>query len=468
MFLVGKSIPEHIKSLPQTVLNTPFGQMLQPQLDQSLRSLTQTPLVSTSTSTQDTDITKHNQKAGEHAHGVVHSVSSLTEISRLFSVAFNGCALIFFTSSTCPPCKIMYPTFDELAATHPKVTFIKIDINHASEAASYYQIRATPTFISFLKGKKYDEWSGANERKLRSNVALLMRAAFPPHPHLSLFLPALLPGSLHTVTYANVPPFDKVIAKIESIAQRDTSVKSMQQFLEKRAAALESQEQPLPDLSSFCKFLTKALSDIGPENLFAAYDILRAALIERRVNAFFVSGRGSECSLVLFEYVNKLEKCPYSLKLVALQLGCNLASHEETQRHLLESSELLSQLIKLALSCLTGLEKDTVHISAASLIFNLSIANYRVRSQQQHEGMLEEKQVELGAALLEAISLAENAAYFTGLLRALGLLTYCAPLDGELLDLCRAMDAIKTISDKMVMVADNAIAKEVIKLLLFE
>jgi hypothetical protein len=36
-FLVGKSIPDHISSLPQTVLQTPFGQMLRPMIEQSLR-----------------------------------------------------------------------------------------------------------------------------------------------------------------------------------------------------------------------------------------------------------------------------------------------------------------------------------------------------------------------------------------------------------------------------------------------
>src|SRR5690242_4801541 len=43
MFLVGKGIPGHITSLPQDVLNTPFGQMLRPQLDAMMRPITQAP-----------------------------------------------------------------------------------------------------------------------------------------------------------------------------------------------------------------------------------------------------------------------------------------------------------------------------------------------------------------------------------------------------------------------------------------
>ncbi|KAK5117732.1 hypothetical protein LTR85_008707 [Meristemomyces frigidus] len=44
MFLVGKGIPDHITSLPKRVLDTPFGQMLKPQIDASMRSVTQAPV----------------------------------------------------------------------------------------------------------------------------------------------------------------------------------------------------------------------------------------------------------------------------------------------------------------------------------------------------------------------------------------------------------------------------------------
>lgn len=40
-FLVGKSIPSYIKDLPETVLNTPFGQMLRPYVEQMMAPITQ-------------------------------------------------------------------------------------------------------------------------------------------------------------------------------------------------------------------------------------------------------------------------------------------------------------------------------------------------------------------------------------------------------------------------------------------
>lgn len=37
-FLVGKGVPERISSLPETVLRTPFGQMIRPMIEQAMQS----------------------------------------------------------------------------------------------------------------------------------------------------------------------------------------------------------------------------------------------------------------------------------------------------------------------------------------------------------------------------------------------------------------------------------------------
>lgn len=41
MFLVGVGIPDRITSLPQTVLETPFGQIIRRQLETSIQGITQ-------------------------------------------------------------------------------------------------------------------------------------------------------------------------------------------------------------------------------------------------------------------------------------------------------------------------------------------------------------------------------------------------------------------------------------------
>jgi thiol-disulfide isomerase/thioredoxin len=210
MFLVGKSIPAHITALPQTVLNTPFGQMLRPTLDRAMRGVTQAPTVPRIGQGPLPSSNNISQ------FGQVHYPKSAVELDGLLSAAKTTCAVIFFTSSTCAPCKMVYPAYDSLAEeAGAKGTLIKIDIGHLPDVARRFEIRATPTFISFLKGEKENEWSGADPSQLMGNVRLLLQMAHPPHPHSSLNLVTFNKISKSPILYTKTPPLDKLLAKIE-------------------------------------------------------------------------------------------------------------------------------------------------------------------------------------------------------------------------------------------------------------
>jgi len=57
--------------------------------------------------------------------------------------------------------------------------------------------------------------------------------------------------------------------------------------------------------------------------------------------------------------------------------------------------------------------------------------------------------VEVVASLLEAIRTeTESVENLRGLLLSLGLLVHCAPVDGEVADLCRAMEATRIVVEK--------------------
>jgi thiol-disulfide isomerase/thioredoxin len=175
MFLVGKGIPSHITSLPQTVLDTPFGQMLRPQIDAAMRPITQAPtpqpVAPVRPQTANANANAHNGSAGTAppvaadsplaaATGKVNNVTTIRDVDRLLNLAKDSSAIIFFTSSTCAPCKLVYQPYDDLAAeAGPKCVFIKIDFSHADQSISvrYPNVRATPTFITYLRGEKRDE-----------------------------------------------------------------------------------------------------------------------------------------------------------------------------------------------------------------------------------------------------------------------------------------------------------------------
>jgi len=71
-------------------------------------------------------------------------------------------AVAFFTSATCPPCRMIEPIFERLSEEKgvregfSGAGFAKVDINvgMGRNLASEWNIRATPTFIFYLDGKK--------------------------------------------------------------------------------------------------------------------------------------------------------------------------------------------------------------------------------------------------------------------------------------------------------------------------
>ncbi|KAK5165966.1 hypothetical protein LTR04_000964 [Oleoguttula sp. CCFEE 6159] len=476
MFLVGRNIPEHITSLPQTVLNTPFGQMLKPQLDSAMRSITQAPVppqavpstggtkISTAKSNGSTTATNGAPKTGPAIHpsgGKVHNVSSLSEVDRLLRSASSSCAVIFFTSSTCAPCKIAYPAYDELAAeAGDRAVLIKVDTNIAHDVAQRYNIRATPTFMTFLKGKKEDQWSGANPSQLRGNVRLLIQTAFPPHPHTSLKIPSIQRSNVNPVIYTKVPPLDKLITKLGD-AGNDPSVSSIRHFIALRNSE-GANEAPLPDLAALGHFMQRATTTLPQECLFAAFDLLRVALVDPRVSGYYAEESQYATILTLLHHVINIPTCPYNLRLVTLHVACNLFSSPLASRTVFEQRSWSSSLVQLVTSSLLDEVHSNVRVAAGTLAINLAGANHRVRMEEQREALAESDQVELAASILEALELENDSKdAVKALTQALGLLVYCAPKDGELVDLCKVMDAAGTVKGKEALGAGDALVREV-------
>ncbi|KAI7305993.1 DUF862-domain-containing protein, partial [Hortaea werneckii] len=190
MFLVGRGIPDHITSLPKRVLDTPFGQMLKPQIDASMRTMTQAPVsaenipatngTANNSMPKETPIKNGASPEKTTRFGQVVNLTDVASLDKKLQEASDTASTIFFTSSTCAPCKLAYPTYDQLAEEYSNALFVKVDINAARDIAAKYQIRATPTFMSFSKGSKVDEWTGADPTTLKTNVERTIQQTFPP------------------------------------------------------------------------------------------------------------------------------------------------------------------------------------------------------------------------------------------------------------------------------------------------
>ncbi|KAL3491680.1 PUL domain-containing protein [Aspergillus germanicus] len=445
MFLLGKSIPEHIRNLPQTFLNTPFGQMLKPQIEGALRGVTQAPGPGLP-----------QPSAVQPPQNKVHIVTSLSELDARMSSASKSCAVIFFTSATCPPCKMMYPLYDELAEeAGPKAVLIKADVSVARDVGMRYSVRSTPTFMTFLRGQKLDQWSGADAGKLRGNVRLLVDMAHPTHPHRQLHLPSFQRTLTNYVMYKKTPPLEKLVQKLKP-HDKDAILLAIIDFIKRRSDSKVAADIPLPkELPAFPSYLEQTYHSIPLENRFALVDLARLLFIDSRVASYFAEDRTHKSLLTLLTPDSNGDTIlPYNLRIVTLQLACNLFSTPLYTEHLSSNGNtLLKALLHLLPPSLLDTHNN-LRVVAASLAYNLSALNHNARFEGSGSGsgsepLTEEEQVELTASVAEAINQeSASAEALHGLLFALGLLVYEAPGDGAVLDLCRALGVKEVVQGK--------------------
>lgn len=463
MFLVGKSIPEHIINLPRTFLETPFGQMMKPQIEMALKGVTQgtgpSPIPGQSAQPSAKAAPSAPKPVVSPGAGTVRVVSNLNQLESELRGASNSCAVIFFTSSTCPPCKAVYPTYDQLAAeAGERGTLIKVDIGMAQDVSMKYRVRATPTFMTFVKGEKLDEWSGASPSQLIGNVRMLLEMAHPAHPHRQLRLPSLQREITNFVMYKKAPPLDKLLQKLPVAFKEGSGVGEVIEFVTLRHSSGDTPAADLkvPDLHIFATTLKSVYSRLPHESHFAVVDLLRLLLLDPRVSGYFAEEAEHATLLTLLSPLtrNDLSPAPYNLRIVALQLVCNLFSTPLYPAQIASSS---SPLHETCLSFATNslLDSQTsLRVVAASFAYNLAAFNHNARFNGKSDPLSEDAQVELFSSLLEAVSHEDQSVEaLHGLLYALGLLVYEAPMDGVVIDCCRGMGAADIVSRKMDILA---------------
>lgn len=522
-FLIGKGIPEHIRNLPQTFLNTPFGQMMKPQIEMALRGVTQGsgtagvpqpppaagvhhhPPLAAAAGPGHTPGPGHTATGGTAAtavpHGTVRIVSNMQQLDEQFAQAARRKAgvAIFFTSATCPPCKMVYPTYDELAEeAGDRAVLVKVDISTALDVGMKYGVRATPTFMTFLRREqKIDEWSGANPGQLRGNVRLLIQMGMGmmnQHPHRKLQLPSLQRVISQYILYKKVPPLEKVCAKVAPY-DKGPAITSLIEFLQARNTT-NTADIPIPDtLPSIATYLQTTPQHLPRENHFAVVDLARLLFLDPRVSGYFAerdpdhktlfsllslasssppsaSPAGAAGGAAPHETENE-RKPPYNLRMVLLQLICNLFTTPLYTTHHLATNHVLRSTC-LTLATTGALLDDTasapasLRVAATSCIYNFAVLNHNARlessgsgsgradQQPDSEPLSEEEQVELTAAVIEALGREEESGETVrGLVVALGLLVYEADAaaeegegEGAVVDVCRAMGVEEVLKGK--------------------
>lgn len=90
----------------------------------------------------------------------------------------TGVVLLDCWATWCPPCRIMEPVIDQLAAEWAgKAVVAKLDVDRNPRASEAFQVRSIPTFFLFKDGKAIERFVGAVPKAQLENA--LRRATAP-------------------------------------------------------------------------------------------------------------------------------------------------------------------------------------------------------------------------------------------------------------------------------------------------
>jgi hypothetical protein len=235
-------------------------------------------------------------------------------------------------------------------------------------------------------------------------------------------------------------------------------------------------------------WLDATLAESPAAKHFAAYDLLRALLIDARAATLFAEPRWSTQLAALFARVTKLgDAAPHNLRIVALHLACNATAVPAAHHLLRGEGGAGKELIDLATQGLLDAAHANVRVAAASLAFNVAAANHAVRVRAaaaadgagpqvapgaaageagEEEPLAPDAQFELLAAAAEALGREkESKEAATGLVLGLGLLVHLAPAEGEVLYLARTLEVGALAKGKMRLFMDGEGVVQAVRLL---
>ncbi|KAF9046669.1 PPPDE putative peptidase domain-containing protein [Panaeolus papilionaceus] len=419
-FLTGKSIPSSIKDLPTDFLSTPFGAALRPTIDAMYRR----PAAGAPAAPPPATSMSQDQVA-----------NSLTSPLHVITnpASFHGflkshrAAVAFFTSETCPPCKMIEPVFERLSEEKGMregidgAGFAKIDIDvgMGRNLASEWGIRATPTFMFFLDGKKLDELKGANANELRTQVDLLLFQAYPPHPHAGISLPAIQALSLNPILFSQVPAIDTTKGQVKNLLKATVAPYLKSRFPSPAPTSPATLPSASPTiLAPWAQATVTVISCLPVDSLFPMVDMWRLAFLDPAVGTWAAAMlANAPNSSPMIAFLNKSvlaldspSKGARNFILTILRMLCNAFSSPTLGPQLLRGP-VRDQITAVLVPSL--LHSDaTVRTAAASLSFNVAAVPQKARVEAVRTGKgiksdseddLGDWQVEMISAVIEAI-----------------------------------------------------------------
>lgn len=510
--LVGADIPTHILSLPtdfQSALSGLIGPTsssaadthgagpsplldLLSQMDQRGRGLVQL------------DSTPSLGSAPAPLSSTTLTVSNLFNVvqsEQLDSLLSQWpCAAVLFTNTrTCPPCKVIHPVFESLAAEYapasPKanrrrIAFIVVDSSPASMALmSSHGIRGTPTFKFFVKSKLRHYFSGADPSELRSQIELTLFDVYHLHPHTKLQPPlaSLRDVPQQPIVVAAIPSLTSALRILdESISAikaadfktkadlqdaRKSIAKQVIPWLEVRFAPKESQRtrEPLTMAvaAQWKKASTVLYSQLASSAIYPLVDMLRLTVTDAgSASVALQSSLTAETIKAASSVLSSGEASLRPVWLTSLRLLGNLVAICVPRSPSTPGDTALTDLLShhkdaliegWVMAGMTHTDK-TVRNAATSVAFNLAL--WRVAGRGEFVARIGQDQREASSAsssinilgedfemdflpcVLEAVkNEAESADALHRLLAAMLLLVYLHPQPSNIAELLAVLEA---------------------------
>ena len=85
----------------------------------------------------------------------------------------NQRVVVDFYADWCGPCRMISPTYLELASDYKQIKCLKVNVDKAQEVAQRCGVRSMPTFHFYRNGVKVKEIVGANKAALQYEFAHL-------------------------------------------------------------------------------------------------------------------------------------------------------------------------------------------------------------------------------------------------------------------------------------------------------
>jgi thioredoxin 1 len=108
---------------------------------------------------------------------VMHTQAS---VARETVASSSGIVLLEFSAEWCPPCRMLDPIIDRLAAESPDLTVLRIDVDASPDIAREHGVMSFPTLVFFVDGRARHRLVGARGiGPLREELEQLRASVLP-------------------------------------------------------------------------------------------------------------------------------------------------------------------------------------------------------------------------------------------------------------------------------------------------